>query len=135
MANFLDSSADTDRRIGDFATRLFRIESHIRRGERRAARAQLNGMLDELEVLAREIELPLETIIVGAQLGFFSGGSVTRGRIPGAILGACAGWMYGQHNHLQYRRLIVELIERVAELYTSLELADRLAASTIEKGA
>jgi hypothetical protein len=135
MANFLDSSSDTDRRIGDFATRLFRVESHIRRGERRAARAQLNGMLDELDLLAREIELPLETIIVGAQLGFFSGGSLTRGRIPGAIIGACAGWMYGQHNHLQYRRLIVELIERVAELYTSLELAERQAAAKIDKSA
>ena len=135
MANFLDSSTDNERRIGEYTTRLFRIESHIRRGERRAARAQLNGMLDELDLLAREMELPLETIVVGAQLGFFSGGSLMRGRVPGAVIGAMAGWLYGQHNQQQFRRLIMELVERVAELYITLEAAERAAASGVEKGA
>jgi hypothetical protein len=134
MANFLDTSSDTERRIGEYATRLFRIESHIRRGERRAARAQLNGMLDELDALNQELELPLETIVVGAQLGFFSGGSLVRGRVPGALIGAAAGWLFGQHSHQAHRRLILELVQRVAELFVALEEADRRAmAEAVEK--
>lgn len=135
MANFLESSTDNERRIGEYTTRLFRIESHIRRGERRAARAQLNGMLDELDAMAREMELPLETMIVGAQLGFFSGGSLVRGRLPSAVIGAMAGWLYGQHNQSHVRRLILELVERVAELYTALEVSEQAAAASVEKGA
>ena len=117
MANFLDTSADTENRLGEYSSRLFRIEAHLRRGEKRAARAQLDGFLDELEVFAGEMELPLETMIVGAQLGFFSGGSLLRGRVPGAILGLAAGWLYGQQTTVHHRIYLDEIVDRVASLY------------------
>ena len=125
MANFLDTSADVDQRLGEFSARVFRVEAHLRRGERRAARAQLDGFLEEIDAFSREMELPLETIIVGAQLGFFSGGSLLRGRIPGAMIGAAAGWLYGQHSLQNHRLFLEEILTRVEELYRELFIAEQ----------
>jgi hypothetical protein len=129
MANFLESSAHTDRQVTDFAQRLFRIEAHIRRGERRAARAQLEGFLVDLAHFTEDIEFPLETVIIGAQLGFFSGGGALRGRLPGALLGAVAGWLYGQQSALAYQRDIEAIVVRVGELATMLDQAEHEAAA------
>lgn len=131
MASFLETSAQTDRQVTEFAQRLFRIEAHIRRGERRAARAQLQGFLRDLARFTEEIEFPVETVIIGAQLGFFSGGSV-RGRLPGAILGGIAGWLYGQQAALSHHRDIETIVVRVAELAMMLDIADADAAAEAE---
>ena len=117
MANFLKLTSQTESRLGQYATRLFRVEAHLRQGERRAARRRLEGFADELEEFERELEFPLEMMIVGGQLGFFSGkGSVLRGRLPGAILGTVAGWFFGQSTACSYREAIDELKLRVRVL-------------------
>lgn len=138
MANFMDATAEIELRLNDYDLRLSRIEAHLRRGETRAARAQLDGFLEELVEFAREIELPLETIVVGAQLGFFSGGEFLRGRLPGALLGAAAGWMYGQQVLQRHRRALESLAEKVAALTVYLEMdapavADRPTTEEIER--
>jgi len=125
MANFLDSTAEIGNRLSEYASRLQVVEAHLRRGERRAARARLDGLLEELVEFARDVELPVETIVVGAQLGFFSGGELFRGRIPGALLGAAAGWLYGQQVLRGHREAIEALAERVAALTILLEVDDR----------
>lgn len=134
MANFLDTTADIDLAVSEFEARLARIESHLRRGEKRAARARLTGFLEELVEFAHEIELPLETIVVGSQLGFFSGGSVLRGRIPAALIGGVAGWLYGQQVLQRHRLVLESLAERVAALTLFLEADanDELGPSTGE---
>lgn len=122
MTNFLDATTEIDGRLEQYAVRLHTIEAHLRRGERRAARARLEGFLDELVDFAREVEFPLETMVVGAQLGFFSGGGeLFRGRIPGAILGMAAGWLYGQQAMQRHRLALEQLAERVALLTIMLE--------------
>ena len=122
MANFLDSTADIDLRLNEYRSRLARIEAHLRRGEKRAARARLEGFLEELIDFAREIELPLETIVVGSQVGFFTGGEFFRGRLPGAIIGAVAGWLYGQQVLQRHRLMLEVLAENVAALTMLLEI-------------
>lgn len=121
MANFLDATAELELRLREYADRLATIEAHLRRGEKRAARARLSGFLEELVEFAREVELPLDSIVVGAQLGFFSGGTLFRGRVPGALMGAVAGWMYGQQAMRQHRKALEQLAERVALLTVMLE--------------
>jgi hypothetical protein len=117
MANFLKLTSQTESRLGQYATRLFRVEAHLRQGEKRAARRRLEGFAEELEEFERELEFPLEMMIVGGQLGFFSGkGSILRGRIPGAILGTVAGWFFGQSTACSYREAIDELKMRVRVL-------------------
>ncbi len=129
MANFLDATSEIDARLRDYDARLRTIEAHIRRGERRAALARLDGFLDELLQFVREVELPWETVIVGAQLGFFSGGEVLRGRIPSAFLGAAAGWLYGQQMVLSRRVALERLAQRVADVMMSLESPEPTAES------
>ncbi len=132
MANFLDSTADAKNRLGEYSERIFRIEAHIRRGERRAARKRLDGFLQELEDFANEMELPVETVVVGAQLGFFSGGSLLRGRLPGALVGATAGWLFGQSVIQQQRLFLYEIIDRVVQLYEVLNELDRQALESAQ---
>ena len=120
MGNFIDTAADFEHRLGELSAALFRVESHMRRKEFRAATALLETMLDEFEQLSKDMELPLETVVVGAQLGFFSGGSLIRGRIPGALLGATAGWLYGQHMLQKHRLFLNELLSRVEEIHKEL---------------
>jgi hypothetical protein len=139
MANFLDTTADIDLAVSEFEARLVRIESHLRRGEKRAARARLSGFLEELIEFAHEIELPLETIVVGSQLGFFSGGSLLRGRLPAALIGGLAGWLYGQQVVQQHRLVLENLATRVAALTLFLEsdaaANDEAAEATAEPAA
>lgn len=121
MANFLKLTSQVENRLGHYATRLFRIEAHLRRDETRAATRRLEGFSEELEQFQRDIEFPLEMMIVGAQLGFFSGkGALVRGRIPGAIFGTIAGWFYGQSTACSYREAIDELQIRVEALEAEL---------------
>lgn len=120
MGNFIDTAADFEHRLGELSATLFRVESHIRREEFRAATALVNTMLDEFEQLSQDMELPLETVVVGAQLGFFSGGSLFRGRLPGALIGATAGWLYGQHMLQKHRIFLNELLSRVEEIHKQL---------------
>ena len=130
MANFLDATAELELRLREYADRLSTIEAHLRRGEKRAARARLEGFLEELVDFARDVELPLDSIVVGAQLGFFSGGTLLRGRLPGALVGALAGWMYGQQAMQQHRKALEQLAERVAMLTVMLETEAWEAGST-----
>ena len=134
MANFLDTTEEVDQRLREYALRLGRIESHLGRGEKRAARAQLTGFLEELVDFSHEIDLPLETIVVGAQLGFFSGGELLRGRIPGVLLGATVGWLYGQQAMRRHRLALEAIAEAVASITIALQLdaADHAAKSTEE---
>lgn len=134
MANFLKLTSQVENRLGHYATRLFRIEAHLRQGDKRAARRRLEGFSDELEEFERDIEFPLEMMVVGAQLGFFSGkGSILRGRIPAAIFGTVAGWFYGQSTACSYREAIEELRLRVDVLERELLDDDGDADSTEER--
>lgn len=121
MANFLDATAEIEQRIHEYELRLTRIAAHLQRGEKRAARARLSGLLEELVAFSQELELPLETIVVGAQLGFFSGGELFRGRLPGTLIGAAAGWLYGQQVMQRHRIAVEMLAEKVAALTIYLE--------------
>lgn len=134
MANFLKLTSQIENRLGHYATRLFRIEAHLRQGDTRAARRRLKGFSDELEEFERDLEFPLEMMIVGGQLGFFSGkGSLLRGRIPGAIFGTIAGWFYGQSTACSYGDAIDELRIRVEVLEKEL-LDDESGETDAEDG-
>ncbi len=114
MANFMKLNARTEQRIGEYATRLLQIEAHLRRGEKRAATARLIGFKDEIAEFMHELEFPLELTVIGSQLGFFSGkGSLVRGRLPAALLGAAAGWFFGQSQTAGHQRYLEEIWQRV----------------------
>jgi hypothetical protein len=114
MANFLKLNARTEQRIGEYATRLLRVEAHVRRGETRAAAARLVGFKEEVVSFMRELEFPLEMTIIGSQLGFFSGkGSFLTGRLPGAIVGGLAGWLFGQSQTAGHHRYLADIYQRV----------------------
>ena len=121
MPNFLDSNAETDQRLGEYSARLFRIEAHLRRGEKRAAGAQLDGFIDELARFADDMDFPLETMIVGSQLGFFTGGPLLRGRLPAALVGGLVGWFYGQQSLRLHRMHLEDLFARVGQCAMLLE--------------
>ncbi len=111
MANFIDLSATQDQRVDYFTARLYRIEVHIRRGEERAARAQLDGLLEELVTFKRDIAFPGEYVIAGANVGLLSGrGSWARGRLPAAVMGAALGWLFGQSSRARQHLFIDELL-------------------------
>ncbi len=117
MANFLKRRGQIEQRLGQYATRLFRVEAHIRQGEVRAARKRLEGLLEDIEQFERDVKFPAELTIVGAQLGFLSGkGHLLRGRLPAALLGATAGWLYGQSTACEYQDAIDEVKSRVEML-------------------
>ena len=111
MTNFLEMTTQHHERVGHYAARLHRVEIHVKRGEKRAARAQLQGMLYELQMAERELELPLEFILAGANLGFFSGkGNLVRGRLVAGLLGASFGWLMGQASVIDIKRDVRELM-------------------------
>ena len=125
MANLVKLQSEIEQRLGQFATRLFRIEAHLRQGESRAARHRLAGFAEELEEFSRDLHFPAEMTIVGAQLGFFSGkGSLFRGRLPAALVGAVGGWLFGQSTACQYDEAIDELKHRVEALEKHLDDGD-----------
>ncbi len=136
MANFMKLNARTEQRIGEYATRLLRIEAHLRRGEKRAATARLAGFKDELAAFLHDLEFPMEMTIIGTQLGFFSGkGSLGRGRLPAAILGGIAGWFYGQSQTAGHQRYIEEIYQRVDLLEHALAAEAAAAAAAKETAA
>lgn len=132
MSNFLKFASQVENRIGHYATRLFRIEAHLRQGETRAARQRLDGFLDELEDFENDLEFPFEMTIVGTQVGFLSGkGSILRGRIPAALLGGVLGWLFGQSTAHTYRDAIQELKLRVRAIELQMpDSQDQPAEST-----
>ncbi|MFB6375362.1 MAG: hypothetical protein ABEN55_20080 [Bradymonadaceae bacterium] len=114
MSNFLKLASQIENRLGHYATRLFRVEAHLRQGETRAARQRLDGFLEELEDFEQDVEFPFEMTIVGTQVGFLSGkGSILRGRLPAALLGGVMGWLFGHSTASSYRDAIQELKLRV----------------------
>jgi len=114
MSNFLKLASQIENRLGHYATRLFRIEAHLRQGDTRAARHRLDGFLEDLEALERDVEFPFEMAIVGSQVGFLSGkGAILRGRLPAALLGGVLGWLFGHSTAHSYRDAIQELKLRV----------------------
>lgn len=132
MTNFLDLANQQDHRVEHYAARLYRIEIHLRRKERRAARAQLDNMVLELQDLERELELPLEFVLAGANLGLLSGkGSTLRGRLPATLLGVAAGWLFGQAATVEKRRLVRELLIQTLLLEEQLIDQERAAAKGI----
>lgn len=117
MANFIKLTNAQNHRVDELASRLTRIEIHVRRGELRAARARIRGFYDDAAMLLQDMELPLEFVVAGANVGALSGkGSALRGRIPAAIIGAAAGWMVGQASLLKQERFIADLVARAQEL-------------------
>ncbi|CAN0525258.1 unnamed protein product, partial [Laminaria digitata] len=111
VANFIALSNNHKQRVDELAARLARIEIHIRRGEKRAARARLIGFYEEADALLAELELPLDFVLAGANVGLLSGkGSWLRGRLPATLLGATAGWLAGQASVAKQRRFIGELV-------------------------
>lgn len=124
MANFIDLSATQDQRVDYFTARLYRIEVHIRRGEERAARAQLDGLLEELVAFKRDIAFPGEYVIAGANVGLLSGrGSWTRGRLPAAVMGAALGWLFGQSSRARQHTFIDELLAETRRFERALGLS------------
>lgn len=135
MSNFMKLSARAEQRIGEYATRLLQIESHLRRGEKRAATARLIGFKEELVDYMRELEFPLEMTIIGSQLGFFSGrGSFLTGRLPAAIVGAAAGWFFGQSQTASHHQYLEEIYQRVDMIERAL-IADAQAREQAEQAA
>ena len=126
VANFIALSNNHKQRVDELASRLTRVEIHIRRGEKRAARARLIGFYEEADQLLGELELPLDFVIAGANLGVLSGkGSWLRGRLPALVLGATAGWMAGQASVMKSRRYIEDLVIHSQQLEILMEQAEQ----------
>lgn len=85
-----------EERLGEVSREILRIESHIRRGEMRAATARIQGARAQLQALQADRETSMQLAIVGAQMGLLSGGDWLRGRLPAALICGIGGWMYGQ---------------------------------------
>jgi|GEM_PF-1756598 len=133
MTDFMKLNARSEIRLGEYAMRLLQIESHIGRGELRAARARIAGLADELEAYRQETSFPIEMVLIGSQLGLLSGkGPLVRGRLPGVILGGVAGWFVGHSLTSRNRRYLQEIIQRVTLLEKGLamEFASRKGAET-----
>lgn len=113
MSNFMTWNNRIEMRLGEYAMRLFQVEAHLRRGERRAALARLRGLAEELEAFGRENDFPAAAVLIGAQLGLMSGGDAwLRGRLPAAVVGAAAGWLAGHSLSNKHRRQLIDMIER-----------------------
>jgi hypothetical protein len=124
MSNFLKLTSQIENQLGQFATRLLRIEAHVRQGDLRAATHRLDGFFQELDEFEDDMEFPIELVVVGSQLGFLSGnGSWIRGRIPAAMIGGAAGWLFGQSAAHEYRETIQELKLRAQAIALQLEEA------------
>jgi hypothetical protein len=135
MSNFLKLTSQIENQLGQFATRLLRIEAHVRQGDLRAATHRLDGFFQELDEFEDDIEFPIELVVVGSQLGFLSGGgSWIRGRIPAALVGGAAGWLFGQSAAHEYRETIQELKLRAQALALQLEEAAASAEAAPSAG-
>jgi hypothetical protein len=117
MSNFMKVTEQVENRINHFGNRLLQVQAHLKRGEKRAARAKVEGLHGEITSFRDDITFPVQHTVIGAQVGLLSGkGSILRGRIPGALVGAVAGWMYGQATACQYLDWLDELADQAAEL-------------------
>ncbi len=114
MSNFFEPNTEFEGRISDFLTQLERIDRFVARGEKRASRAQFESLLDQIQEYSNELSIPVDTMVVGAQLGFMSGGKIVRGRLPAAVIGAAFGWLYGQHARGEQRTTLDQLVRRAA---------------------
>ena len=117
MSNFITLTHVQKQKVDELGARLARVEIHIRRGEKRAARARLLGFYEEADALLKELEFPIDFVLVGANIGLLTGkGSMLRGRLPAALLGGVLGWLAGQTSVLSQQRFIGELVEHSQQL-------------------
>lgn len=117
MADFMKPIAQTEQRLGQYSMRLVRIEAHLRRGEKRAARAQMNGFVEELEEFRRNMEFPMQMTLVCAQLGLLSGkGPLIRGRLAAALVCGVGGWLYGNAAIAKHQSVVDDLLELAHQL-------------------
>ena len=131
VANFIQLNSQMNDRVNMLAGQIQRVEMHVRRGDKRAARAGLKHFFMECEAVLEEMSLPVEYIIAGANLGLFSGkGSLIRGRLPAAAFGAVVGWAAGQASIAKQERFIRALVDRAAQLDDSLRPPNRPPATT-----
>jgi hypothetical protein len=136
-ADFMEKVAATQQRLDEYVARFYRIQKHIEREEFRAARHRLGGFAEELELFLQELEMPVEMMLIGSQIGFFaSKGSVARGRVPAALVGLGAGWLFGQSILARHRDEILDLMTGALAFEQLLaqeeELRDHLAAARAE---
>ncbi len=110
-----------EHRLGEVSREVLRIESHLRRGEFRAAKARIGGARMQVEGLKTDRSAVMQTTLVGAQLGLLSGGHWLRGRLPAAILLGLGGWMVGQSLLDRQVREIEEVINHLDFLEAQIE--------------
>lgn len=123
MADLQKPIRQMEQRMGDISREVLRIEAHLRRRELRAARARIDGVRQQLLALHKGSDGAMQLTLVGAQLGFLSGGDWLRGRLPAALLGGLGGWMYGQSLLTKQRHEIEHLAAHVAYLEEQLHRA------------
>lgn len=122
MPSLFSKYEEREKRLAEYSRRLVRIEAHMRRNEYRAARRRLNTLLAELDSYVDDLEFPLESTFIGAQLGLLSGnGPLLTGRLPGAVIGAVGGWLFGHATAKSQETYLSELIERAGAIYNKLE--------------
>ncbi len=126
MTNFISLSKSYQSRIDELAAQLTRIEIHVRRKEKRAAKARLHLLYQDMENVLNELSFPMDFMLAGANLGLLSGkGSFVRGRLPAALLGGVAGWMMGQASVLKQRQFVEAIFERAMEIHQYIEDEDQ----------
>lgn len=116
-----DNTEEFEQRIADFIIQLDRVDAFVRRSEKRAARVQFEAILDDIQSFSDGLSVPIGAMVIGAQLGFLSGGKVIRGRIPAAIVGLGLGWLYGQHSRKTERGVLEALIARASQTASRIE--------------
>ncbi len=133
MADFQQLALQNQQHLDEYATRIVRIEAHLRRGEFRAANARLQGLAAELLNERETLEFPIQPIFMGVQMGLLAGrGSLLRGRLPAALLCAVGGWMYGNQLTVRRQSQVDELLSRCYALETLLrETAPRTGSSPV----
>ncbi len=129
MSNFFEPHTEFEGRISEFLIKLERIDRFVARQERRAARAQFESLLDEIQAYSNTLSIPVDTMVVGAQLGFMSGGKLLRGRLPAALMGAAMGWLYGQHERSDQRETLNHLVKKAALTANAIDHLERKGKS------
>ena len=119
-----------EHRLGEVSREVLRIESHMRRGEFRAARARLSGLKDQVDAMTSDSSTPLQMTIIGAQMGFLSGGNWLRGRLPAALLLGVGGWLFGQSLAHQGVNEVAAIQDHLRALEEELDRSEAGAAAT-----